>query len=140
MRNPPERYLQTLRDHFAQTPSWFGSAALVETDFSVDQAGAVWIVNNWGIARSYQAKQHGSLKIKFCLTTSALAIFRCPAAASGAPARIRKDSAACRRRRHPHGTFRREDVQRPAATLTHPTGWLRLGDASCAHVGACSPR
>ncbi|WP_431261831.1 SAM-dependent methyltransferase [Roseateles chitinivorans] len=24
MRNPPERYLQTLREHFAQAPQWFG--------------------------------------------------------------------------------------------------------------------
>jgi len=27
MRNPPERYLQTLREHFAQTPQWFSSGS-----------------------------------------------------------------------------------------------------------------
>lgn len=27
MRNPPERYLQTLREHFAQAPQWFSSSS-----------------------------------------------------------------------------------------------------------------
>lgn len=27
MRNPPERYLQTLREHFAQAPQWFNSGS-----------------------------------------------------------------------------------------------------------------
>ncbi|WP_175948796.1 site-specific DNA-methyltransferase [Burkholderia pyrrocinia] len=54
MRNPPERYLQTLRDHFAQAPSWFDGTVLEKPELDEGQADAVWTTNQNGKNTAFQ--------------------------------------------------------------------------------------
>ena len=54
MRNPPERYLQTLRDHFAQAPSWFDGTVLEKTVTEEVPGDAVWTTNQNGKNTAFQ--------------------------------------------------------------------------------------
>lgn len=58
MRNPPERYLQTLREHFAQAPQWFDSASRQPAAAFTPAPGAALTTNQDGKDTAFQRWFH----------------------------------------------------------------------------------
>lgn len=58
MRNPPERYLQTLREHFAQAPQWFGLASSRPVAAFTLATGATLTTNQDGKDTAFQRWFH----------------------------------------------------------------------------------
>lgn len=58
MRSPPERYLQTLREHFAQTPQWFSSQSGGEAPASIPVTGAALTTYQDGKDKAFQRWFH----------------------------------------------------------------------------------
>jgi 16S rRNA G966 N2-methylase RsmD len=58
MRNPPERYLQTLREHFAQTPQWFSSGSSLPPAAFTPVTGAALTTNQEGKDTAFQRWFH----------------------------------------------------------------------------------
>jgi len=58
MRNPPERYLQTLQEHFAQAPQWFGTGSSQPAVSFMPATGAALTTYQDGKATAFQRWFH----------------------------------------------------------------------------------
>lgn len=58
MRNPPERYLQTLRDHFTQAPDWFDTRSVSEKQERPSATGAALTTYLHGHETAFQRWFH----------------------------------------------------------------------------------
>jgi hypothetical protein len=58
MRNPPERYLQALREHFTQTPQWFNSGSGLPPAAFTPVTGAALTTNQDGKGTAFQRWFH----------------------------------------------------------------------------------
>lgn len=58
MRNPPERYIQVLQEHFSEVPQWFGSGPLAEPPVKIMPVTAPVTTNQDGKATAFQRWFH----------------------------------------------------------------------------------
>jgi hypothetical protein len=58
MRNPPERYIQTLREHFTEAPQWFGSGANRQAAAATSATGAALTTYQGGKDTAFQRWFH----------------------------------------------------------------------------------